>query len=159
MLDLSKARKWQSVNFFVGIRCRVAPVPEGADMEHIHKAVSAGILIDITEHPELFTPEKPIAPVESQDTGAKVYSGTRRFFRGLGVPDNDPKAPDEEVVSYASEDAAEQQRIEAELAKIPVVQAEPISLEEARQRARRPLVVLPPGMDDPERYLIRTPEP
>src|SRR5689334_18154657 len=87
MLDLSKVRKWQCFNFWVGIRAPVAPVPENASMDRIHQAVQNGILIDVTEHPELFVPDKPIAEVNESDTGKRVYSGTRAFFYGLGISD------------------------------------------------------------------------
>lgn len=158
MLDLSKARRWYCFNFFLGIRCRTAVVPEDASMEAIHGAVEAGILIDITEHPELFVPEKPIAAVDETDTGKRVYSGLRSFFRDLGIADDDMRAPADETVSYATEDPDEQRRIAEALAAQPVVQPAPVSPEEARQRARRPFIVTAPGMDDPDRYLLPIPQ-
>lgn len=156
MLDLTKARKWQCFNFWVGVKTRVAPVPETASMDAIHDAVEAGILIDITEHPELFIPEKQVADVEESDTGKKIYSGTRQFFTDLGIvdPAGDEGCLPDEVVAYATGDKSEQAKIEAALAAAPVIQAEPVSLVEARQRAQRAKVLLAPGMDNPEKYLL-----
>ena len=157
MLDLTKARKWQCFNFLVGVRCRAAIVPETSSMDLIHDAVEAGILIDVTEHPELFTPDKAIAEVIEHDTGKKLYSGTRSFFRGLGIDDPDHTAPEDETVSYATEDAEEQNKIQAALDAAPVVMAQPLSFLQARQRGQRAKILLAPGMDVPERYLLPLP--
>lgn len=155
MLDLSKARKWQCFNFWLGINSRAGVVPDDASMDRIHQAVQAGILLDITEHPELFVPEKPVAEVNETDTGKKIYSGPRSFFSGLGLGDP-PRAgdPEDETVAYATESAEEQRQIEEALALAPVVQPAPVTPAEARQRATRSKLVLPPGMDDPEKYLL-----
>ena len=160
MLDLNKARKWQCFNFWVGSRNKMAVVPDDTSMDRIHEAVQAGILLDITEHPELFVPERPIAEVVETDTGKKIYSGTAQFFHDLGIfePGYDPDKTDlypDELVAYATEDSAEKEKIEQALASLSVVQAEPVSLAEARQRASRPLLVLPIGMDTPDRYLLQ----
>jgi hypothetical protein len=151
MLDLNKARKWQCFNFWVGVRTRIAPVPEDASMDRIHEAVQAGILIDITEHPELFIPEKPVADVTESDTGKRLYSGTRQWFRDLGVPDDDETAPVDEVVSFATDDPELQKRIEQALAAAPAPAAP--------KPAVRPksVLALPPGMDNPGLYELPVP--
>ena len=155
MLDLTKARKWQTANFWVGIRCRMAIVPEVTFMSQIHQAVLDGILIDITEHPELFVADKPIADVTETDTGKKTYSGTRQFFHDIGI--GDPMSVGDmldETVVYATDDPKEQTKIETALVSAPVSAAPPISPEEARKRASRTLIELPPGMDNPDKYLL-----
>lgn len=158
MLDLAKARRWQCFNFWLGVRCRMALVPEDASMDLIHDAVQAGILIDITEHPELFVPEKPVAEVRESDTGQKIYSGTRRFFRELGINgDTRDSDPENETVAYATADAGEQSQIEEALRLAPVAAAAPLSMEEARQRAARPRILIAPGMDNPEKYTLSIP--
>lgn len=158
MLDLSKARKFQCFNFWLGIRNRVSVVPEDAAMERIRQAVADGVLLDITEHPELFVPEKSIADVSETDTGKKIYSGTRKFFTDLGV--GEPIGPgdfEDETVAYATDSRDEQSRIEEALRQAPVSAAEPVTAEQARQRASRPLLSLPPGMDEPDRYALPFP--
>jgi hypothetical protein len=158
MLDLTKARKWQCFNFFLGSRNKISVVPETASMDRIHAAVQAGILLDVTEHPELFVPEKPIAEVTAQDTGKKVYSGTVKFFHDLNIFEEGYKPSDsdclDEVVAYSTDNPEEQRRIEEALAAAPVVQSPPVSMEDARQRIRRSLLVLPIGTDSPEKYLL-----
>jgi hypothetical protein len=154
MLDLTKARKFQTWNFFVGVKHRMDICPEETLKQTIHDAVVAGVLIDISEHPELFIPDKSPIEVSEQPTGSKVYSGTRGFFRDLGI-DDDERAPAEDIVAYGTSDLAEQTRIDQALRDLPVTAAAPVSLEEARQRAQRPLIELAPGMNEPERYLLR----
>ncbi len=148
-LNLDKVRRWQCGGFFLGPRMPADRVPAGAQMDRIHQAVREGLLLDITDDPEaqkrfihsswgLLEPNGRGSLSHSEsDTGKRYYSGPLKLFRKAGIAAAiAEKGEDDENIAYATDDPEEQRRIAAEL--------------------RVAKVVLPPGMDDPEKYLIRT---
>lgn len=146
MLNPAKAKKFQCYGLGVGLRNPMALVPTAASMAQISKAIAEGILIDITERPDLWeNQEAQKISVDSQFLGKKSYCGPRKVFRDLGL-DEDLDAPAEELVCYSTEDAAEQKRIETALRLDVSVSNEP--------PVRFVGLSLPPGMDDPEKYLL-----
>lgn len=131
LLNRARASKWQCFGFWVTSRVPMSVVPECVARESLHAAVESGVLLDLTAHPELFVPEKPIALVHERDTGKKMYTGRASFFRDLGLSLEDSGVEDSsedngEIVAYSTSDLSAQRRIEDALA------------------AGRPALVLPP---------------
>lgn len=126
-------------------------------MDVIQRGLDAGELVDVTDRPELWVKPKDPGSYTVEDTGLKTYSGTRAFFRSCGI-DDCPSARDEDQVVYSTGDPEEQEQIEEALRSVPVHKAAPLTTQgiHLTRKVNGPVgLVLPPGMDDPERYLLR----
>jgi len=149
MLDRAKANRFQCRGLNLGMRNQMAVVPSDASMPMIRKAIEDGILIDLTEHPEIWEQAKAKElAVDESDVGKKSFTATRQFFRDLGI-DPDPEASGDEMVCYCTADADEQKRIEQAIPKAlqPAVAGQPVQLPSG--------LFVPPGMDNPDKYLLR----
>jgi hypothetical protein len=137
-----KATKFQCGGFIISNRRPSAVVTPDARMESIHRALQAGILVDITDEKQgIKTEHSHLGGVSESDTGKKVYFGTPELFRGLDLAclkdATEEDAVSGETICVMTEDPEEQRQIEERIA----------------ERKRR--IVLAPGMDDPEKYLIK----
>jgi len=148
MLVREKASRYQCRGVVLGLRNPMTVVPAEASMHMIQQGIRDGILIDVTEHPEFWelSKSKELSVVE-EDVGKMVFTGTRQFFRDLGI-DPDPEEHGDEMVCFATADAEEQKKIQAALLKAVRIQTpgQPVRLDSG--------ILLAPGMDDPEKYLL-----
>ena len=117
-LNREKARSFQCGGFFVGLKRLTTMVEEDAQMDRIHAAIQAGILIDVTDNKELNLGGTVINPVQDMgDTGKRAYITET----GSVLMTEDP---------------------------------EQIALIEKQLEAKS-LIELPPGFEDPDKYLIK----
>jgi hypothetical protein len=131
-LNIEKATKFQCRGFSVGPRNPSAVVGEEASVAALEQALAAGVLIDITDNKEVHTDLTGMSAVDEQQTEKRLYSNKRGFFLRLGIGE---EGDEDETVLYGTSDPEEQESIEAAL--------------------RVSGIMLAPGMDDPEKYLLK----
>jgi len=141
-LNPEKALKFQCGGFVLGPKHMCDVVGPRAQMAQIRRALEAEILIDITDADKgIKTKYSTLSGVEKSDTGQKAYVGPKQMFRDLGLAAfQDISEKDlelDELVCVMTDDVEEQQRIEAKI------------------KESKPLLVLPPGMDNPDKYMLK----
>jgi hypothetical protein len=122
MLNLEKVRRFQCANFALSFNTSTAVVPPNASMEHLNRALSEGILIDVTDQAKsgLLIGGTKHSKVDVNDTGKRVFMGTDQFGNKFIVA---PKTKEEEqafekeiaetgTIKVEYEKAAELTRIE-----------------------------------------------
>lgn len=138
-LNPEKARKFQCGGFILSPNRMSSVVAPGARMAVIHKALTEGVLLDITDSKQdVKTEFSVLTAVTETETPDKVYFVRRQDIADLDLPyitDEDKGIND--LVCVCTSDPGEQSLIEARI-------------EETKRK-----LVLPPGMDNPEKYLIK----
>lgn len=100
-LNPEKATRFQCGGYILGGKLQAAVVPEEAQMVPIHIALTAGVLLDITESNAISTENTRLDAVSEEDTGKKFYITT---------------SPEGERVLFATDDVEHQKRLDAQLA-------------------------------------------
>ena len=111
-------------------------------MAQIHRALQEGVLLDITDNQaEIKTEYSRLSAVNASDRPEKVFFGRRQDFLKLGL------------ASLA--DLSDEDRTLNDLVCVGTSDPEEIRLIEAQIEEKKRQIVLPPGMDDPEKYLLK----
>jgi hypothetical protein len=141
-LNPEKAHKFQCGGFILGPRRMCAVVEPRARMVSLYLAIQDGILLDITdETQDVKTKYSVLTAVKESDTRDKLYIIRRQDVIDLGlecfayITDEDRQLDD--VVCICTSNPEEQRLIDARLEE------------------KKHCLVLPPGMDDPDKYLLK----
>lgn len=139
-LNLEKARRFQCGGFFLGGRQPWSMVAPEAQMDRIHQGVLSGVLVDITDTHKKGTRigGTEVGAVTEEKTTKKVYISFMPGGMGL-TGCNMPTI----ITAAEGVDGEEAQ-----------------TAYESKLVARQPpLISLPPGMDDPDKYLLPVNQP
>lgn len=136
-LNMERATRFQCGGFFVGSKSPIAMVPVEAQMDQIHRAIEAGVLLDVTDSEKgIRHGGTVVGAVTEEITRKKVYISFVPGGTASGI-----NMPAVITAAEGTDDPAVQAKMDAALA------------------AGRPLIQLAPGMDNPDKYLLRTIEP
>ena len=128
-LNPESCQKFQCRNFFLNSRTKFSRAGDLVGNDAIHAAILDGRLIDITDQLDKYTSGKGSLIINQSEAGAAIDLGVtdKRFFLTRVDGEVQLDIPDSEEVRQQFEKAND----------------------------ARSLLILPPGMDNPEAYLIK----
>lgn len=131
-LNIERCRRFQCGGFLLGTVNPVAMVPPNAQMDRIHAGIQQGILVDVTDR------QRDLQIGGSMVKKPTVESTDKKTYIQFRVLPNDRGGKDIVIVGHHGVQGDEEQK------------------EYEKQHADSIQLDLPPGMDDPERYVLKT---